>query len=126
MELLGRGLQAVYQATLDRRSTALLQSLSRLVSDQIYDGRYFDPATQAARAAIESLAQRATGTVQLGLYKGNLYFQSLTECPHSLYSEADASMEASDGLNPASSQGYVEVQSVEAKIMARAGHIRAR
>ncbi len=126
MELLGRGLQAVYQATLDRRSTALLQSLSGLVSDQIYDGRYFDPATQAARAALESLAQRATGTVQLGLYKGNLYFQSLTECPHSLYSEADASMEASDGLNPASSQGYVEVQSVEAKIMARAGHIRAR
>ena len=64
--------------------------------------------------------------MKLGLYKGNIYFQSLTDCPHSLYSEADASMEASDGLNPASSQGYVEVQSVEAKIMARAGHIRAR
>jgi len=32
-------------------------------------------------------------------------------------------MEASDGLNPASSQGYAEVQSVSAKALARAGQI---
>lgn len=126
MELLGTGLSYVYQATLDRRSALLFQQLSKLVADQIYDGRAFDPATRAAQAAIGSLAARATGTVELGLYKGNLYFQKLTDVPHSLYSEADASMEASDGLNPTSSQGYVEVQSVEAKVMAKAGHVRAR
>ena len=34
-------------------------------------------------------------------------------------------MEASDGLNPTSSQGYVEVQSAEAIAMARAGQIIA-
>lgn len=38
---------------------------------------------------------------------------SLTECPHNLYFEEDASMEASSGLNPASSQGFLEVSSVE-------------
>ena len=32
-------------------------------------------------------------------------------------------MEASDGLNPVSSQGYAEVQSVEARVMAAAGVI---
>lgn len=126
MELLGIGLAYVYQATLDRRSYALFGQLSKLVADQIYDGRYFDPATQAAKAAIDTLANRATGSVELGLYKGNLYFQKLTDCPHSLYNEADSSMEASDGLNPSSSQGYVEVQSVEAKMMALADQIRAR
>jgi len=126
MELLGTGLSYVYQATLDRRSTLLFQQLSKLIADQIYDGRAFDPATRAAQAAIESLAARASGTVELGLYKGNLFFQKLVDVPHSLYSEADASMEASDGLNPTSSQGYVEVQSVEAKVMANAGHVRAR
>ena len=41
------------------------------------------------------------------------------------YNEADASMEASDGLNPVSSQGYVEVQAVEAIAMANAGQIVA-
>ncbi len=126
MELLGTGLAYVYQATLDRRSSDLFRHLSKLVSDQIYDGRYFDPSTQAAQAGIGALAARATGTVQLGLYKGNIYFQKLIDCPHSLYNEADSSMEASDGLNPASSQGYVEVQSVEAKAMALAGQIISR
>jgi argininosuccinate synthase len=123
MELLGTGLRAVYQATMDRRATALFQQLSKLIADQVYDGRLFDPSTRAAQAAIDVLAASATGTVELGLYKGNLYFQKLTEFPASLYNQADSSMEQSEGLNPVSSQGYIEVQSVEAKSLARAGQI---
>lgn len=125
MELVGFGLRTVYQATMDRRATVLFQSLSKLIADQVYDGRLFDPSTRAAQAAIDSLAEPASGTVEVGLYKGNLYFQKLTDCKASLYNEADSSMEASDGLNPVSSQGYVEVQSVEAKSLARAGQIKA-
>lgn len=125
MELLGTALRQVYQAVMDRRATLLFQSLSKLVADQIYDGRYFDPATQAARAAIDVLSAQATGTVKLGLYKGNLYFVSLTDCAASLYNEADSSMEASAGLNPVSSQGFAEIQSVEALALARAGQIKA-
>ncbi len=124
MELLGFGLRTVYQATMDRRAGSLFEQLSALVSQQIYDGRLYDPATQAALAGIDSLVQYAHGTVKVGMYKGNLYFQSLTECPHSLYNPADSSMEASDGLNPHSSQGYLEVQSVEAIVMAQSGQIK--
>ncbi len=126
MELLGTALNYIYMATLDRRATALFRDMSRLIADQIYDGRYFDPVTQAARAAIDTLADKATGNVELGLYRGNIFFQKMTDVPHSLYNEADSSMEASDGLNPASSQGYVEVQAVEAIAMAKAKQIRAR
>lgn len=125
LELLGTGLRAVYQATMDRRSTGLFHTMSRLVAEQIYDGRLFDPGARAAMAGIEVLAEYATGTVELGLYRGHLYFQSLSDCPHSLYNEADSSMEASDGLNPASSQGFVEVLAVEAVSLAQAGQIRA-
>lgn len=124
MEVLGAGLRAVYQAVLDRRATKLFNDLSRIVADHIYDGRLFDPTVRATLAAIDVLAEPATGTVELGLYKGNIYFHSLKECPGSLYNEADASMEKSEGLNPVSSQGYVEIQSVEAKALARAGQIR--
>ena len=123
MELLGFALRSVYQATMDRRAAALFQHLSGLVSDQIYDGRLFDPATQAAITGIEHLTRYATGTVRVGLYKGNLFFLSLTDVPHSIYNESDSSMEKSDGLNPASSQGYLEVQGVEATALARAGQI---
>ena len=98
--------------------------MSRLVAEQIYDGRLFDPGARAALAGIEVLARHATGTVKLGLYRGNIYFEGLADCPASLYNPADASMEASDGLNPVSSQGFVEVQAVEAWAIARAGQTK--
>jgi len=125
MELLGTGLRSVYQAVMDRRACRLFAQLSQLVADQIYDGRLYDPATAASLAAIDVLAAPATGTVELGLYRGNIYFQKLVDCPGSIYNEADSSMEASDGLNPTSSQGYVEIQAVEALSLARAKQIRA-
>ena len=124
MELLGSCLLNVYQATLERRALKLFGHLSQLVADQVYDGRYFDPSTTAALAAIDVLAATASGTVKVGLYKGNIHFHSLTDCPASIYNEADSSMEASAGLNPVSSQGYAEIQSVEARALARAGQIR--
>ena len=123
MELLATCLRFVYQATMDRRASLLFQQLSKLVADQIYDGRYYDPATRAARAAIGELARAASGTVTVSLYKGNILFEALTGCRASLYNEADSSMEASSGLNPVSSQGFAEIQSVEALALARAGQI---
>lgn len=123
MELLGNCLRFLYQATMDRRSTLLFLQLSKLVADQIYDGRYFDPVTQAARAAIAVFSRHATGVVKVSMYKGTVFFEELTGCKASLYNEADSSMEASAGLNPVSSQGFAEIQSVEAIALARAGQI---
>jgi argininosuccinate synthase len=124
MELLGQCLVSVYQATLDRRAALLFGQLSKLVADQVYDGRYYDPVTTAAKAAIDVFAASATGIVKVDLYKGNILFHSLTDCPASLYNEADSSMEASEGLNPVSSQGFAEIQSVEARSLALAGQVR--
>lgn len=124
MELLGCCLEFVYQAVLDRRATMLFRQLAALVAGQIYDGRFFDPVTNAALAAIDVLAQPASAVVQVGLYKGNIYFQKLLNCASSLYNEADSSMEQSAGLNPVSSQGFVEIQGVEARSLARAGQIK--
>jgi len=126
MEVLGEGVRYVYQAVLDRRATKLFEHCSGLISDQIYDGRFFDPTTKAALGAIQELTKLASGTVTLGAYKGNLFFLKLSGVQASLYNEADSSMEASDGLNPVSSQGYAEVQSVEARCMAAAGMIDAQ
>jgi argininosuccinate synthase len=126
MELLGRSLAYLYQAVLDRRSATFFEYCSKHVSDQVYDGRYFDPSTQAAIGAIRQLVKPATGTVKVGAYKGHVLFLSLTNVAHSLYNQADSSMEESDGLNPVSSQGYAEVQSVEARAMAKAGLINRK
>ncbi|MBO7448544.1 argininosuccinate synthase, partial [bacterium] len=101
----------------------MFDRLSRFIAVQIYDGRYYDLATKAAFAAVDTFAAKATGKVKVGLYKGNIFFQSLTGVKASLYFEADASMEASKGLNPVSSQGFAEIQSVEARSMAKAGQV---
>ena len=124
MELLGTCLRFIYQATMDRRATMFFNQLSRMVAEQIYDGRMYDPLTQAAYAAINTFAQHATGTVTVDLYKGNILFVALKGVKASLYHEADSSMEESKGLNPVSSQGFAEIQSVEALSMARAGQIK--
>ncbi len=124
LELLGRCLEMVYQAVWDRRSLDLFAQLSRLIGRQVYDGRYFDLSTQSALSGVSALSRVATGTVRAGLYKGNIFFKSLTECPSSLYNEDDSSMEESKGLNPVSSQGFAEIQSVEALAMARAHHLK--
>ncbi|MCE9615319.1 MAG: argininosuccinate synthase [Lentisphaerae bacterium] len=124
MELLGFCLSQVYQAVLNRSAMELMRTLSGLVARETYDGRYFEPTKRAAMAAIDSLAECANGNVTVALYKGNIHFQSMTNVPASLYNMADSSMEASEGLNPRSSQGYVEVQAVEARTLARSGQIR--
>ena len=124
MELLGRCLEFVYQATMNRRSAALFRQMSAMLAAQCYDGRWFDPETRAAMAAVESLAEHAGGTVRAGLYKGNIHFEKLTECKSSLYREQDASMEKSEGLNPVNSQGFMEIQSIEARTLARARQAR--
>ncbi len=124
MELLGFAVGQVYQATMSRRCADLFHVTSRIVSDHIYDGRIYDPACRAALVAIDELADSATASVEVGMYKGNMYFQRLTDCPASLYNPEDSSMEASDGLNPISCQGYIEVQSVEALAMTKAGQIK--
>lgn len=125
MELLGSALAYLYQAILDRRAQALFETLSKHVGGQIYDGRWFDPSTRASMLAIAELTKPASGTVKVGCYKGNVFFLGLSGVAATLYNEADSSMEKSDGLNPVSSQGYAEVQSVEAKSLARAGLIDA-
>ena len=124
MEVLSWGLKYIYEGIMDRRSTKMFQELSKFVADQIYDGRWFDPATQAARAAIQVWADKATAEVTLGLYKGNIFFEALKGLKATIYNEADSSMEASNGLNPHSSQGFAEIQSVESKMLAKAGQIR--
>ncbi len=124
MELLGRCLEFVYQAVLNRRSTLLFRQMSALLAGQVYDGRWFDPETIAAMAAVNELAGFASGTVRVNLYKGNIHFHGLINCSASLYREQDASMEKSEGLNPVNSQGFMEIQAVEARTLARASQIR--
>ena len=83
----------------------------------------FEPAAAGAIAGIEALTRTATGSVTFGMYRGTLHVESMSASTHGLYREEDASMEASDGLNPTSAQGFLDIAGVSARTLAAAGQI---
>jgi argininosuccinate synthase len=72
LDLLGCCVALLYQATLDKPGTQLLAQLSAALGASVYEGRWHDHASAAARAAADVLAVDAAGTVEVELYKGGI------------------------------------------------------
>ena len=96
----------------------------RFVAEQIYQGYWFDPATQSMLASIEPFTRMASGDITVALYKGNIAFHSAAGVMHSLYSEETSSMEAIGDFNHADSEGFLSVLGVSAKALSAAGQTK--
>jgi argininosuccinate synthase len=118
MELLGTAYSYLLQLVLDRRSRELFDQLSLMLAKQVYQGYGYDLASNVATGAVRAFAQLMTGTISVSLYKGNVHFASAADVPHSLYSEANASMEAIGEFDHADSEGFLRVLSVSARALA--------
>ena len=123
MELLGTAYRYLLQLIIDRRSRELFDTLSAFVAKQIYQGYGFDLATHMAREAMKPIVKLATGTISLKLYKGTLTYESATNVPAQLYSEANASMEAIGSFDHADSEGFLRVLQVSARALAVNGQV---
>lgn len=123
MELLGTCYAYLLQLILDRRAREFFDQLSLLIAKQIYQGYWFDLTTKMALGAVAHIANLATGTITVTLYKGNILFQSATDAPHSLYSEENASMEGVGDYNHADSEGLLRVFGVSARVLATSGQV---
>lgn len=118
MELLGQSWEYLLQFVLDRRAREFYTNLSNLISTQIYQGYWLDSATSSALAALSPLAAMVTGSIQVKLYKGNIFFDSVDDSiekmPFSLYTD-DGSMEAMGGYDHKDAEGFLNVLGVSAK-----------
>ncbi|MBX7246876.1 MAG: argininosuccinate synthase [Candidatus Sumerlaeaceae bacterium] len=123
MHVLGRAYEYLLQLILDRRSRRIFNQLSEMLAEQIYQGYWYDTASEAAKGAVGSFARFATGTIKLDLYKGHTLFGGATGVTHCLYSETAASMEKVGEFNHADSEGFLNVLGVSAKILARSGQV---
>ncbi len=121
MELLGRCYEFLLQLIIDRRARRHFDSISTTIAEQVYQGYWFDAATQAMVASIEPLTRLATGTITVALYKGNVAFHAASDVPHSLYSEETSSMEDVGDFDHADSEGFLAVLGVGARASAIAG-----
>ena len=118
MELLGQSWEYLLQFVLDRRAREFYTNLSNLISTQIYQGYWLDSTTSSALAALSPLASMVTGSIQVKLYKGNIFFDSVDDSiekmPFSLYTD-DGSMEAMGGYDHKDAEGFLNVLGVSAK-----------
>lgn len=119
MTLLGQCYEFVLQLVLDRRARKVFKQASDFIAEQIYQGYWFDPATTALRASIDTFTEKVSAEVTVALYKGNVSFHSVTPgtVPHTLYSEETASMEAIGDFNHADSEGFLAVLGVSARAL---------
>jgi argininosuccinate synthase len=124
MELLGQCYEYLLQLILDRRTRRIFDSMAALVAEQIYQGYWFDTATQACMKFVDHISQLATGAVTVSLYKGGVSFHAAADVPHSLYSETTASMEAVGDFDHRDSEGFLGVLGVSARALNSAGQIR--
>jgi argininosuccinate synthase len=125
VELLGTCYAFLLQLVLDRRAREFYDQLSLLIAKQIYQGYWYDLATQMALRAIERTTEIMSGTITVFLYKGNISFVSATDLPHTIYSAENASMEGVGEYNHSDSEGLLRVFGVSARVLATSGQILA-
>ena len=123
LALLGQCYEYLLQLVLDRRARRIFAVVSEFIAEQIYQGYWFDTATQASWKLIEHFNQLATGTISVSLYKGQASFGAARAVPHSLYSEDTASMEAIGDFDHRDSEGFLGVLGVSARALQQAGQI---
>lgn len=124
VELLGTCYAYLLQLILDRRAREFFDQLSLLIAKQIYQGYWFDLATQMALQAIQCTTALMSGTITVSIYKGNISFVAATDIPHSIYSEENASMEGVGDYNHSDSEGLLRVFGVSARVLATSGQIK--
>jgi argininosuccinate synthase len=125
MELLGACYGYLLQLVLDRRARRLFDPVSAFIAEQIYQGYWFDTASQAAWKLVEHFSQLATGTIGVELCRGTVSFHSAADVPHSLYSPDTASMEAIGEFDHRDSEGFLGVLGVGARALHAAGQVHA-
>ncbi len=121
LELLGHCYEYLLQLVLDRRARKMYAPISEYIAEQIYQGYWFDTATQACWKFIEHLNDLATGSITVSLYKGRATFHAASDVPHSLYSEDTASMEDIGDFDHRDSEGFLGVLGVSARALNTAG-----
>jgi argininosuccinate synthase len=110
--------QALEQLTLDRDVVHLRDRLAPEVAEMVYYGFWYCAKMDALQAFIRDMQAPVTGTVTLGLYKGNCRPTS-RKSPHSLYDEAIATMEAGGSYNQTDAEGFLRIMGLPLRVQGR-------
>ena len=109
--------QQLEELILDRETYALKEEIGSKFASLIYEGKWFSPLREAEQAFIESTQRYVTGTVTLGLYKGNIIRAGETS-PYSMYNESIASFKSGDMYDHTDAHGFINLFGLSTKVRA--------
>ena len=120
MSLLGDCYEFLLQQVLDRRARKFYESISAELAEQVYQGYYYDLASQMMRQALKPVTDLLTGSVTVSLYKGTVTYKA-SKAERTLYDPERSSMEAIGEYDHRDSEGFLNVLGVAAKALHKAG-----
>ena len=109
--------QQLEELCLDRETTIEKEIIAKKFAELIYEGKWFSPLREAEQAFIESTQKYVTGTVKLGLYKGNIIRAGETS-PYSMYNESIASFKTGDLYDHKDANGFINLFGLSTKVRA--------
>lgn len=104
----------------DREAMHVRDSLIPKYAQLVYNGFWFAPERVAIQALVSETQKTVSGEVRLKLYKGNV-MQAGRRSPHSLYSEAVATMEGGEeeAYNQDDATGFIALNGLRLKAWSR-------
>ena len=102
--------------TVDKDTLHAKQKLAVDLADQIYNGKWYTPLTEALVAFANKSNEHVTGSVKLKLYKGNIIPAGMTS-PYSLYSENLVTFGESD-YDQGQAAGFINLWGLPTKVQA--------
>jgi argininosuccinate synthase len=106
--------------TVDREAMHIRDTLIPKYAQLVYNGFWFAPERDAIQALVTHTQQTVSGEVRVKLYKGNV-MNAGRRSPHSLYSEAIATMEGGQeaAYNQDDATGFIALNALRLKASAR-------
>ncbi|MCA9106154.1 MAG: argininosuccinate synthase [Planctomycetales bacterium] len=108
----------VEQLTMDRDLMHLRDRMSPEVAEMVYYGFWYHAKFDALLAFNRQAQSTVTGTVRLGLYKGNIICES-RQSPNSLYDEGIATMEGGGAYNQDDAEGFLRIQGLPLRVQGK-------
>ena len=111
--------RAIESLSLDAQTGHLKDELMPKYAQLIYDGFWWSPEREALQAFIDKTQELVTGSVKLGLYKGNIIIKERTS-PNSLYDPKIVTFEDDENTyNQSDATGFIKINSLRLKANAK-------
>ena len=122
--LLLAALRELEALCLDREVAHFKQHIALKYAELVYYGLWFTPLRESLDAFVEHAEQTVTGTVKLGLYKGNIAVES-RKSPNSLYNTDLSSFTMGESYDQKDAAGFIKILALPARSRAIAAKTKS-